>query len=94
MKTREGGFAPIAQLLLPPGRGWDTGAATRTEMLANARLMAAAPDLLQACVQVQPSLVDYACRLAAEGNPHAASISALLDKLEAAIITARGEASR
>lgn len=48
-RETERGFAPIAQVLLPPGRGWDTGAATRTEMLANARLMAAAPDLLAAC---------------------------------------------
>ena len=75
-------------------RALDVGKHDLLPAEANARLWAASPDLLAACVQMQPALIGYACWLRAEGNPIARDISALVDKLEAAIIKARGEASR
>lgn len=78
----------IASLSLPERRG-DPDAFPRTVVAANARLIAAAPDLLQALIDLNAGILPSA-ESNASGNPEWEYVSKRINAARAAIAKATG----
>ena len=90
------GRRPVAQLSILPLEGYGFIPENNAEQEANARLIAAAPELLVACKAALPHLADLVARTCGEAKEFGVGFADRIafDKLEAAIEKAEGKTVR